>query len=87
MWPITSKPLSAKSWPRLCMTSPLTAHHGAQLTFTDVDGHRVTALLTDTSRGVIGGQAAGLELRHRQHARVEDRILLRGSADLLRDVA
>jgi Transposase DDE domain group 1 len=34
----------------------------------------VTAFLTDTARGVIPGQAAGLELRHRQHARVEDRI-------------
>lgn len=49
-------------------------HPGAQLTFTDVDGHRITAFLTDTARGVIPGQAAGLELRHRQHARVEDRI-------------
>src|SRR6266516_115819 len=49
-------------------------HPGAQLTFTDVDGHRVTAFLTDTGRGVIPGQIAGLELRHRQHARVEDRI-------------
>jgi DDE family transposase len=49
-------------------------HPGAQLTFTDVDGHRITAFLTDTAPGVIPGQAAGLELRHRQHARVEDRI-------------
>src|SRR6266516_698387 len=49
-------------------------HPGAQLTFTDVDGHRITAFLTDTPRGVIPGQIAGLELRHRQHARVEDRI-------------
>ena len=49
-------------------------HPGAQLTFTDVDGHRVTAFLTDTPPGVIPGQVAGLELRHRQHARVEDRI-------------
>jgi hypothetical protein len=49
-------------------------HPGAQLTFSDVDGHRVTALLTDTAAGVVPGQAAGLELRHRQHARVEDRI-------------
>ncbi len=49
-------------------------HPGAQLTFTDVDGHRVTALLTDTPAGVVPGQVAGLELRHRQHARVEDRI-------------
>ena len=49
-------------------------HPGAQLRFTDVDGHRVTALLTDTPTGTVPGQVAGLELRHRQHARVEDRI-------------
>jgi len=49
-------------------------HPGAQLTFTDVGGHRITAFLTDTRPGVIPGQVAGLELRHRQHARVEDRI-------------
>jgi len=50
------------------------AHPGAQLRFTDTDGHRVTGFLTDTPDGVIPGQLAGLELRHRQHARVEDRI-------------
>ena len=49
-------------------------HPGAQLTFTDVDGYCITAFLTDTPRCVIPGQIAGLELRHRQHARVEDRI-------------
>lgn len=49
-------------------------HPGAQLSFTDHDGHRVTAFITDTGARVIPGQAAGLELRHRQHARVEDRI-------------
>jgi len=49
-------------------------HPGAQLRFTDSDGHRVTGFLTDTPDGVIPGQLAGLELRHRQHARVEDRI-------------
>ncbi|MDX5319196.1 MAG: IS1380 family transposase, partial [Actinomycetes bacterium] len=49
-------------------------HPGAQLTFTDVDGMRITAFLTDTPPGVIPGQLAGLELRLRQHARVEDRI-------------
>jgi hypothetical protein len=49
-------------------------HPGAQLTFTDVDGHRVTAILTNTPAGIVPGQVAGLELRHRQHARVEDRI-------------
>jgi len=35
---------------------------------------RITAFITDTAPGVIAGQLAGLELRHRQHARVEDRI-------------
>ena len=34
----------------------------------------MTAFITDTAPGVIAGQLAGLELRHRQHARVEDRI-------------
>lgn len=49
-------------------------HPGAQLRFTDVDGLRVTAFITDTTPGAVPGQLAGLELRHRQHARVEDRI-------------
>lgn len=49
-------------------------HPGAQLRFTDADGMRVTAFITDTATGVVPGQVAGLELRHRQHARVEDRI-------------
>jgi hypothetical protein len=49
-------------------------HPGAQLRFTDADGLRVTAFITDTAAGVVPGQVAGLELRHRQHARVEDRI-------------
>jgi hypothetical protein len=50
------------------------AHPGAQLTFTDADGHRITAFITDIPDRVIPGQTAGLELHHRQHARVEDRI-------------
>ena len=49
-------------------------HPGAQLTFTDADGHRITAIITDIPDKVIPGQTAGLELNHRQHARVEDRI-------------
>lgn len=68
--------LDLSSWPtgsRLILRKER-PHPGAQLTFTDVDGHRVTALLTDTPAGVVPGQIAGLELRHRQHARVEDRI-------------
>ncbi|ACV80763.1 IS1380 family transposase [Nakamurella multipartita] len=49
-------------------------HPGAQLTFADQDGHRVTAFITDTPIGAVPGQLAGLDLRHRRHARVEDRI-------------
>jgi hypothetical protein len=45
-------------------------HPGAQLRFTDIDGHRFTAFATDAKRG----QLAGLELRHRRRARCEDRI-------------
>jgi hypothetical protein len=45
-------------------------HPGAQLRFTDADGHRFTAFLTDTR----GGQLADLEVRHRSHAWIEDRI-------------
>ncbi len=68
--------IDLSSWPegsRLILRKER-PHPGAQLTFTDVDGHRITAFLTDTAPGVVAGQAAGLELRHRQHARVEDRI-------------
>jgi len=35
---------------------------------------RVTAFITDTAPGAVPAQLAGLELRHRQHARVDDRI-------------
>ena len=45
-------------------------HPGAQLRFTDIDGHRFTCLATSTK----GGQLADLELRHRRRARCEDRI-------------
>jgi hypothetical protein len=45
-------------------------HPGAQLRFTDVDGHRFTCFATDAKRG----QLADLELRHRRRARCEDRI-------------
>ena len=45
-------------------------HPGAQLSFTDHDGYRFQAILTDQTDPDI----AGLERRHRQRARVEDRI-------------
>jgi hypothetical protein len=46
------------------------AHPGAQLPFTDHDGHRFQVFLTDQPDPDL----ARLELRHRQRARVEDRI-------------
>jgi hypothetical protein len=46
------------------------AHPGAQLRFTDHDGHRFQVFLTDQADPDVGR----LELRHRQRARVEDRI-------------
>jgi hypothetical protein len=45
-------------------------HPGAQLSFTDHDGHRFQAILTDQDEKDI----ARIECRHRQHAHVEDRI-------------
>jgi hypothetical protein len=45
-------------------------HPGAQLRFTDIDGHRFTCFATDAKHG----QLADLELRHRRRARCEDRI-------------
>jgi hypothetical protein len=45
-------------------------HPGAQLSFTDHDGYRFQAILTDQTDSDI----AVLECRHRQHAHVEDRI-------------
>ncbi|UBV20821.1 IS1380 family transposase [Mycolicibacterium fortuitum] len=68
--------VNLNSWPpgtRLILRKER-PHPGAQLRFTDTDGMRVTAFITDTPTGVVAGQVAGLELRHRQHARVEDRI-------------
>jgi len=59
-WPVGSRLIVRRERP----------HPGAQLRFTDADGHRFTAFLTDTA----GGQLADLEVRHRAHARVEDRI-------------
>jgi hypothetical protein len=46
------------------------AHPGAQLRFSDHDGRRFQVFLTDQPDGDL----AWLELRHRQRARVEDRI-------------
>jgi hypothetical protein len=59
-WPAGMRVIARKERP----------HPGAQLRITDVDGHRVTAFATNTTRG----QLADLELRHRRRARAEDRI-------------
>jgi hypothetical protein len=45
-------------------------HPGAQLSFTDVDGHRFQCFITDQDDQDI----AALEALHRQHAEVEDRV-------------
>jgi Transposase DDE domain group 1 len=64
--------LAADGWPAgtraICRRER--PHPGAQLTFTDADGWRFQVFITDQPDGDL----AGLELRHRQHARVEDRI-------------
>jgi hypothetical protein len=45
-------------------------HPGAQLSFTDVDGHRFQVFICDSTDADL----SYLEARHRGHARVEDRI-------------
>ncbi|WNV83700.1 IS1380 family transposase [Umezawaea sp. Da 62-37] len=64
--------LDLSSWPTgmRVLVRKERPHPGAQLRFTDADGHRLTAFATNTVRG----QLADLELRHRRRARAEDRI-------------
>jgi hypothetical protein len=45
-------------------------HPGAQLSFTDLDGHRFQCFITDQPRNDL----AALEARHRAHAIIEDRV-------------
>jgi len=45
-------------------------HPGAQLAFSDLDGHRFQCFITDQPDADI----AALEVSHRQHAQVEDRV-------------
>jgi hypothetical protein len=59
-WPAGMRVIARKERP----------HPGAQLRFTDIDGHRFTCFATDATHG----QLADLELRHRRRARCEDRI-------------
>jgi hypothetical protein len=64
--------LNLSAWPKgmRVIVRKERPHPGAQLRFTDIDGHRFTCLATSTK----GGQLADLELRHRRRARCEDRI-------------
>jgi len=64
--------LDLASWPKgmRVIVRKERPHPGAQLRFTDIDGHRFTCFATGTKRG----QLADLELRHRRRARCEDRI-------------
>ena len=64
----------AQCWLHRDVDAKAARRRAVSLTFADADGHRVTAFITDTPAGVVPGQLAGLDLRHRQHARVEDRI-------------
>ena len=59
-WPAGMRVIARKERP----------HPGAQLRITDADGLRVTAFVTNTTRG----QLPDPELRHRRRARAEDRI-------------
>ncbi|GAA3445744.1 IS1380 family transposase [Planomonospora venezuelensis] len=64
--------LELTGWPRgmRVIVRKERPHPGAQLRFTDLDGHRFTCFVTNTKHG----QLADLELRHRRRARCEDRI-------------
>ena len=64
--------LDLASWPKgmRVIVRKERPHPGAQLRFTDIDGHRFTCFATSTR----GGQLADLELLHRRRARCEDRI-------------
>ena len=66
--------LDLKKWPKdmRVIVRRERPHPGAALRFEDVDGYRLTAFATNTSRG----QLPDLELRHRRRARCEDRIRL-----------
>jgi Transposase DDE domain group 1 len=63
--------LDLTSWPQgtRVIVRRERAHPGAQLSFTDHDGHRFQAILTDQT-----GPLAALERDHRGRARVEDHI-------------
>ena len=63
-WPAETRLILRKEHP----------HPGAQLRITDADGLRITGFLTNSNFAGPAHHLADLELRHRRHARVEDRI-------------
>jgi Transposase DDE domain group 1 len=64
-WPAGSRVIARRERP----------HPGAALSLFDtIEGLRHTAFLTDTAPDGTDDQTDRLELRHRQHARIEDRI-------------
>jgi Transposase DDE domain group 1 len=68
---LTSR-VSLENWPEdtrlICRRER--PHPGAQLSFTDLDGHRFQCFITDQD----GQDIAMLEQLHRQHAQVEDNV-------------
>jgi hypothetical protein len=64
--------LALETWPQgtrvICRRER--PHPGAQLTFTDHDGHRFQCFITDQPEPDV----AALEVLHREHAQVEDRV-------------
>lgn len=69
---VTELPLDLSSWPAgtraICRRER--PHPGAQLSFTDADGHRFQVVLTNQR----GSRIARLEQLHRQRAAIEDAI-------------
>jgi DDE family transposase len=63
--------LDLSGWPQSCrvIVRRERPHPGAQLSFTDHDGHRFLATLTD-----LDGDAVALERLHRARASAEDRV-------------
>jgi len=68
--------LNLRGWPKgmRVIARKERPHPGAQLTITDIDGHRDHGVRHGHPHRWPGTQLADLELRHRHRARCEDRI-------------